>query len=105
METTHTENAAKPAATLDLASIVGLIVGLAGIVGGLLFEGGRIRDIAQFTAAMIVLGGTAGAVMVSTPLRVLKGGLRRAMRVLRDDTQPPEYMIGEVIRYATKARK
>ena len=34
----------------------------AGILGGLLIEGGKIKDIAQFTAALIVLGGTTGAV-------------------------------------------
>ncbi len=34
---------------------------LAGILGGLVMEGGRIKDITQLTAAMIVLGGTAGA--------------------------------------------
>jgi chemotaxis protein MotA len=95
----------KSAPKVDLATIAGLIIGIAGIVGGLLFEGGKIRDIAQFTAALIVFGGTSGAVMVSTPFSVLKGGLRRAIGVLHDNTQPPAHMIGEVIRYATKARK
>ena len=48
----------------DLASILGLVVALGGIVGGLLLEGGKLKDIGQFTAAMIVLGGTTGAVMI-----------------------------------------
>ena len=63
-ETAQNKNPAR----LDFITLAGLALALTGILGGLLMEGGRIRDIAQFTAAMIVLGGTIGAVMVSTPL-------------------------------------
>ena len=50
----------------DFASIGGVIISIGGILGGLLLEGGKIRDVAQITAALIVLGGTLGAVMVTT---------------------------------------
>ena len=90
---------------LDLASIAGGVVALAGILGGLLLEGGKLSDIAQFTAALIVLGGTAGAVMVSTPLSVLAGAARRLMGVLLDPARPLDGLIEELIGYATKARK
>src|SRR5260370_35002483 len=70
--------AKKPAgARLDLASVGGIVLALGGIVGGLLLEGGKIKDISQFTAALIVLGGTFGAVMVSTPMIALKGAILR----------------------------
>jgi len=68
-------------------------------------EGGRIKDISQITAAFIVLGGTFGAVMVSTPIRVLKGAAMRLIHVLMDNTQSPDAAIEELIVYATKARK
>jgi hypothetical protein len=45
-------------ARLDFISLTGLAVALAGVVGGLLIDGGKIREIAQLTAALIVLGGT-----------------------------------------------
>ena len=54
-----------PARKPDLASIGGLALGLFGILGGLIMEGGKLKDVAQITAAVIVLGGTAGAVLVS----------------------------------------
>ena len=66
----------------DLASIGGIILAVGGIVGGLIMEGGKIKDISQVTAAIIVLGGTLGAVMVSTPLSVLKGAALRFIHVL-----------------------
>src|SRR5713226_416825 len=92
-------------AKLDLATLLGLVVAMGGIIGGLLLDGGKITDISQFTAAMIVLGGTAGAVMVSTPLKVLKGGVGRLVSVFLDSTPRLDELIEEVIGYATKARK
>jgi len=68
-------------------------------------EGGKIKDVSQITAAFIVLGGTFGAVMVSTPLAVLKGAAVRLAHVFLDNTQPPDAAIAQVIEYATKARK
>jgi chemotaxis protein MotA len=89
----------------DLASIGGLLLAFAGILGGLLLEGGKLKDITQFTAALIVLGGTIGAVLVSTPLSTLKGALRRFTGVFFDTTQPTDALIEEVIGYAKQARK
>ncbi len=90
---------------LDLATMAGIVIAMGGIVGGLLIEGGKIKDIIQLTAAMIVLGGTGGAVLVSTPLKVLKGGLRRLGSVVRDPTPQLGGLIEEIIRYAAGARK
>jgi chemotaxis protein MotA len=59
----------------------------------------------QFTAALIVLGGTTGAVMVSTPLNTLTGGLKRLKGVFFDAKVEIDGMIEEVIGFATKARK
>jgi chemotaxis protein MotA len=89
----------------DIGTIGGIALALGGIIGGLLMEGGKIRDISQITAAIIVLGGTLGAVLVSTPMSVLKGALLRLISILMDKTQPPDSAIEELIAYATKARK
>lgn len=95
----------KKGARPDIATWAGLIVGLGGILGGLLIEGGRLQDVAQFTAALIVLGGTAGAVMVSLPGPVLKGGLRRLMRVFFATSPDYGELTEAVVGYATQARK
>src|SRR5215470_11731349 len=89
----------------DLATIGGLAVALLCIIGGLLMEGGKIKDVAQVTAAMIVIGGTMGAVMVSTPLPILIGAAKRMKEVVLDSSAPHHELIEEMIGYATKARK
>ena len=42
----------------DLASILGLILAFGGIVAGLTMEGGKVKELAQVSASLIVLGGT-----------------------------------------------
>src|SRR5262249_39208143 len=63
----------------DFSTLGGLALALAGILGGLLLEKGDLGDVTQLTAAMIVLGGTLGAVLVTTPMSVVF----RAARSLR----------------------
>ena len=70
---------------MDLGTIIGLVVGLGMILGGNLIEGGKIAQIAQPTAAMIVIGGTVGATMVQFPLKTFI----RAMKNIRMVFQEP----------------
>jgi chemotaxis protein MotA len=95
----------KAASRPDFATVGGILLAFGGILGGLLMEGGRIKDISQITAAIIVLGGTFGAVMVSTPISALKGAAARLVHIFMDPTQPPDAAIEQLIGYATKARK
>ena len=62
---------------MDKASWGGVALGLGGIVGGLLLEGGRLSQVLQPTAAMIVFGGTTGAVLIQFPLPVVLEAVRR----------------------------
>ena len=89
----------------DLATMGGLIIAMAGIVGGLLLEGGKIKDVAQITAAVIVFGGTFGAVMVTTPFPVLTRALRQLNLVFVDRVPQPNDAIEEIISFASKARR
>ena len=88
-----------------MATLAGLLIAAAGIIGGLLLEGGSIKDISQLTAALIVLGGTIGAVMVSCPLPVVLGAGRRWVNVVFEKVQNPAEVAEEIVGYATKARK
>ncbi len=104
-EQTRKPPAAKSPAKLDIATVGGLVLALGGILGGLILEGGRIQDVSQITAAMIVLGGTIGAVMVTTPLSVLINAAGKLGSLFLDRSQPPRSLIDEIIGYAAKARK
>lgn len=90
---------------LDWATLAGIAVAVGGIIGGLLLEGGKITDVAQVTAALIVIGGTAGAVMVTTPFQVLVSAIKKSKHVLFDSTPDYEPAIERLLVYAKQARK
>jgi chemotaxis protein MotA len=90
---------------LDLATLGGLLLAVGGIITGMTLEGGSIKEILQPTAALIVFGGTIGAVMITTPLGVLMRAVKAVMSVVIEKQQSPNAVIEEIIAYATKARK
>jgi chemotaxis protein MotA len=95
----------RPRLKPDFSSLAGLVVALGGILGGLLLEGGSIRDVAQVTGAIIVLGGTLGAVLVTTPTDRLRGAARNLLYVFFQPVYNPRKIIDEIIVYATRARR
>ena len=78
---------------------------MAGIIGGLILEKGSIQDVAQGTAAMIVLGGTFGAVLVTTPMAHVLRAVRGLGAVFFERASDTAATIDGLIQYATKARK
>ena len=95
----------KPGKKLDLASFLGLVLAVGGILGGLVLEGGSVKDVAQVTAALIVLGGTLGATMISTPAETLTTAAKRLPAVFLPPTSSTEAYIDEIVGYAMRARK
>ena len=101
------EKKATPGGALkpDVGSLAGLALALAGILGGLLLEKGKLQDVAQGTAAMIVLGGTFGAVMVTSPFPVFLRAIGRLGAIFFERGSPLQATIDALIQYAAKARK
>jgi chemotaxis protein MotA len=90
---------------VDKATFTGLLVAIGGIVLGLLLEGGNLGQVLQPTAAIIVFGGTFGAVLVQFPLPVVLGAFRRLADVFFVRTSDPAKWIGQLVGYANKARR
>lgn len=90
---------------LDFASLGGVVVAIASLLGGLVLDGGKVSDVTQVTAAIIVLGGTLGAVMITSPLSALLAAAAGLKKVFFEEVIDPQAAIDEVVGYATKARK
>lgn len=90
---------------MDKSSFAGIFIALGGILVGLLLEGGKLAQVLQPTAAMIVFGGTLGAVMLQFPLRVVFAALRKLRQVFFDRSRDPQQLILEIAGFAQKARK
>jgi chemotaxis protein MotA len=90
---------------VDKASWGGVLIGLGGILAGLLLEGGNLSQILQPTAAMIVFGGTLGAVLIQFPLRIVLTAFQQLIQVFVEPTRDPHHTIRDLVRYANKARR
>jgi chemotaxis protein MotA len=90
---------------MDIISGLGLLVGIAAIVGGQLLEGGHIGSLVQPTAFIIVIGGTFGAVMLQSPTRTFQQGIKMGAWVLFPPVVDPQKVIAQITEWSSIARK
>jgi chemotaxis protein MotA len=90
---------------MDTGTIIGVIVAAGAILLGLLLEGGKIGQVLQPTAALIVFGGTLGAILVQFPLGVVVTAFRRIATIFFVPKTNAPTIIGEIVKLAYKARK
>ena len=90
---------------MDYSSLIGIAVALVGIIGGQLLEGGYVGSLLQGAAFLIVLGGTAGAVMVQSPAQVFARGVKMVKWIVLPPDFAPRRMIADVFRWSLSARK
>jgi len=90
---------------MDIASIGGIALAIIGIMAGMMMEGGSISQITQPTAAMIVLGGTIGAVLLQFPLKVFVSAMKYAMRIFVSGGSDGHSVVAQIVKFANKARR
>ncbi|HVC21306.1 MAG TPA: flagellar motor protein [Vicinamibacterales bacterium] len=90
---------------VDFTSVAGVPISLGLILLGQAIEGGSAGSLLQATAALIVFGGTLGAVLLSFSLADVQRAVKGLRTVFLWDGEPPERTIDTVLRYAKRARK
>ena len=90
---------------MDKASIGGVLLAVAGIVTGLLIEGGNLGQILQPTAALIVFGGTLGAVLLQFPLGTVFAAFRSLGHIFAAPRKQEGQTIKLLVSFANKARR
>ena len=90
---------------MDFLSFIGVAIAFAAILGGNWLEGGHLDTLANGPAMVIVLGGSIGAVLLQTPMRIFM----RSMRMLGTVFIPPkrglEETIAKLVGWSKVARK
>ncbi|MGZ3710629.1 MAG: flagellar motor protein [Bdellovibrionota bacterium] len=91
---------------MDIVSVLGFVLGVTAILGGAMLEHLPLTAVYAPTAFIIVMGGAAGAIMVSYPIDDLKRAFTEGMKLvfknLNNDYRP---LIDEITKVATVARK
>lgn len=90
---------------MDKASFGGAILAVTGIIAGLLIEGGNLGQILQPTAALIVFGGTMGAVLLQFPLSTVIAAFRKIVHVFAAPSKQTDALIRQLLGFANKARR
>jgi len=89
----------------DFTTPAGLILGLAAIVGGFLFEGGHVGALLQVGAFLIVVGGTIAAILVQTPWPIFADAVRMLRWLFVAPADEPEGWIAKAVEWGRTARR
>jgi chemotaxis protein MotA len=90
----------------DITVPLGLLIGLVTIAGGAMMEGIRLGFLWQSTAALVVLGGTAGAIVIRRGIGGLLGSLRATTELLfQAETDEDEATLARLMWLARSARR
>jgi chemotaxis protein MotA len=90
---------------MDKSSIAGVLLAVFGIVAGLLMEGGNLTQILQPTAALIVLGGTLGAVLLQFPLPTVFAAFSSMGHLFIAPKSRHDQIMQLLVAFANKARR
>jgi chemotaxis protein MotA len=90
---------------LDILTIIGLLLAAAAIVGGQVLEGGHVSSILQPTAALIVFGGTLGAVFVQYSFRMVIDSIILAARTFLVNKHDLNDIIPDITNFARHAQR
>jgi len=90
---------------MDIASIGGIALAIIGILAGMMIEGGSLSQITQPTAALIVVGGTMGAVMLQFPLNIFLAALKKMASIFFRGAADGDAVLHQLVAFANKARK
>ena len=90
---------------MDFSTVIGLLLGFAALIIGYILEGGTVSSLGGESAAIIVFGGTAGAILTSFPLADLKNLPKWIKTAFTAQTFGNAEAYETLVRFAEKARR
>lgn len=90
---------------MELSTPVGLILGFGAMIGGFVIEGGSPASLLNVSAAIIVIGGTFAAALVSFPLKNVLTLPKLIMQSFFAPPGDPQEIVQAFVDLADKARR
>ena len=90
---------------IDLSLLAGIAIAVGAIIVGISCTGVGLNYFLQPTGAAIVLGGTLGVILITTPGHSLLHSLRRVMDLVAAPNVNREALIEEIVSYARVSRR
>tara|TARA_B100001758_G_scaffold108483_1_gene92935 strand:- start:1230 stop:2069 length:840 start_codon:yes stop_codon:yes gene_type:complete len=89
----------------DFGTLIGLLMGIAIIVLGIITGGGELYWFFNLNSLLIVIGGTFAATMVNLPIKAVVNTFNILKNVFKGEDYDYGGVIEEIVQKATKARK
>ncbi len=90
---------------VDFGMLVGIAIAAIATVAGIASTGVSLRYFLQPTGVLIVLGGTLGVTIITTPHAGLFSAARRVRKLFRTSILNREELIDEIVSYSLVARR
>ncbi len=90
---------------IDRGTVAGVALAISGVVAGLMLDGGSVNQILQPTAALIVVGGTLGAVLIQFPLPIVRDAIAQLRQVFFHANPLSADYIEELADWCMRARR
>jgi len=90
---------------MDWVSLLGIVISFTAILGGQLLEGGHIGSLLQITAFIIVMGGTVGAIMLQSSMKVFVLSMKMSVWIFRPPEREPQGVIDQIVVWSNVSRK
>ncbi len=90
---------------MDLMTIIGIILAFVALILGSILKGAGLKGLLGGAAFVIVIVGTAAAVLAQTPKSVILRALKMAAWLFKPPSVDPEAQIASVVEWSRIARK
>jgi len=90
---------------MDILSIIGLVLGLAAVIGGSVLKGSGIAALLNGAAFLIVVVGTISAVLVQVRMRVFMHALKIVRWIFVSPGVDDEQIVQQVLQWSQVARR
>jgi len=90
---------------MDILSVVGVVLGVGAILTGMVLEGGHVESLLNLPAFLIVFGGTIGAALLQSPVKLIKKALQMLPWLLVPPTVNLRDQSEKIVAFSMQARK
>lgn len=91
--------------SLDLATIIGFVVGMGSILASVLIEKGNPFSYVNISAGLLVFGGSIGVAFIAYPMAVVKRLPKLIMQTLRAAKHDSAEVVEQFVHLAERARR
>ena len=90
---------------IDKGTLAGVLLAIVAVLGGLMLDGGSVRQIIQPTAALIVLLGTLAALLIQFPLRIVRAASQELFEMMTAAEPHPDTWLDHLVGICGQMRR